>query len=119
MPGFEGVFQEWPSSSNCSSYHLPTKMHLSFAKRPIRNGSEWKHPGAQRGSYIYKDQDHPAHLSRDDLSLVLSSQHCGSLKVSQVTGITYSWERAQVYVVGKPHRNMRQPGEVVCTPWLL
>ena len=73
---------------------------------------------AQRGSYIYKDQDHPAHLSRDDLSLVLSSEHCGSLKVSQVTGITYSWERAQVYVVGKPHRNMRQPGEVVWTPCL-
>ena len=58
-------------------------------------------------------------MSRDDLSLVLSSEHCGSLKVSQVTGITYSWESVQVYVVGKPHRNMWQPGEVVCTPCIL
>ena len=55
----------------------------------------------------------------DDLSLVLSSEHCGSLKVSQVTGVTYSWERTQVYIVGKPHRNMRLPAEVVCTPCLL
>lgn len=30
---------------------------------------------------IFKDQDLPAHLPRGDLLLILSNEHCGSLKV--------------------------------------
>lgn len=48
VPGLEGEVQEQPSSLNCSIYHLPTKMHLPIANRPIRKGSEWKRLVAQR-----------------------------------------------------------------------
>lgn len=54
VPGLEGAVQEQPSSSNCSIYHLLTKMHLPLAKRPIRKGSEWKRPVAQRGRLYLK-----------------------------------------------------------------
>ena len=66
----------------------------------------------------FKDRDLPAHLPRDDLLLILSNEHCGSLKVPQGTRITYSWESAEVGV-GKPQRNMWWPGEAVYTQCLL
>ena len=66
----------------------------------------------------FKDQDLPAHLPRDDLLLILSNEHCGSLKVPQGTRITYSWESAEV-CVGKPQRNTWWPGEAVYTQCLL
>ena len=49
-----------------------------------------------------KDQDLPAHLPRGDLLLILSNEHCGSLKVPQGTHINYSWESAEVCVWAGP-----------------
>ena len=94
VPGLEGAVQEHPSSSNCSIYHLPTKMHLPLAKRPIRKGSEWKRPVAQRGRLHLKTRTFLLTCP----GLILSIVDCGSLKVPQGT----RWESAEMCVWASP-----------------
>lgn len=59
------------SSSNFPIYHLPIKMHLSFAKRPISKRSEWKHLAAQRGRLFIKIRNFLN--TRQRMTLYLSS----------------------------------------------
>lgn len=72
------------------------KMHLTFAKRPTSNGSKWKYLIAQWEGYVDKDENVSEHLPRKDTALVLSSEHCGSLKGPQASAFTYNSGDSQV-----------------------
>lgn len=46
VPGFEGEGHERPSTTRPRAVPLiicQQKTHLTFAKRPVRKGSKWKH----------------------------------------------------------------------------